>query len=182
MKKTFYETLWSLLENQGILQKWFDEGLLVTRKNTTFWTPKALELLGLEESIGGVNLSDEEPKKKPREVTVSLNESIDWLEDFLVKFSVKNIGISGKSGNIKAVSKKMSIFLKENDYTKEEILLAVDLYIQTLKKSNNLQFIQEAHYFISKQHNGIVVSNLSKWCEEVRNSGGNKKYTSHTLI
>jgi len=82
MKKTFYETMWSLLEKQGILQQWYDEGLLVTKKNITFWTPKALELLGLEESIGGVNLNNQAPTTKAKEVTSSkATEMLTWLDD-----------------------------------------------------------------------------------------------------
>ena len=119
--------MWSLLEKQGILQKWFDEGLLVTKKNTTFWTPKALELLGLEASIGGVNLSDEEPKKVARVVTPSVVVGLlDWVDEFANKFGAKNIGIAGKGGNMKAIVKKMHQFLSEYDYTKEEILKMIE--------------------------------------------------------
>ena len=172
--------MWSLLENQGILQQWFDEGLLVTKKNTTFWTPKALELLGLEESIGGVNLSDK-PGQKPREVKVDLLQ--DLSKEFASKFSAKAIGVPGKGGNTVAVSKKIEKFLKDYDYTVEEILKAIDLYIADLKKTNGLRYVQEAHYFISKIHNGVNVSNLAKWCEEVRaDKGGDKGYTSHTIL
>lgn len=177
MKKTFYETMWSLLEKQGVLQQWFDEGLLVTRKNTTFWTPKALEILGLEESIGGVKLNEEVPQK-PKTVTVP---TIDWIDEFALKFSVKNIGIAGKGGNIKAITKKMQQFLQENDYTKEEILAGVDLYLSNLKRSNSMAYVQEAHYFISKVQSGVQVSNLAKWCDEARN-GNSRPYTSHTIL
>jgi hypothetical protein len=180
MKKTFYETMWSILEKQGILQTWFDEGLLVTRKNTTFWTPKALELLGLEESIGGVNLNTEEPPKKARKVEVS-TDLLKWIDEFAMKFSVKNIGIAGKGGNLKAITKKMHEFLLEYDYTKEEILAGVDLYISSLKRTNSMAYIQEAHYFISKVQGGVQVSNLAKWCDEAKNGKG-KGYTSHTIL
>lgn len=182
MKKTFYETLWSLLEKQEILDKWFKEGLLVTKNNTTFWTPKALEILGLEESIGGVNLSDE-PGGKPREVETTAALDL-WVEEFAKKFSAKAIGVAGKGGNLPAVKKKMQHFLKEYDYTSAEILLAVDLYIVDLRKTNSMRFIQEAHYFVSKLHGGVLVSNLAKWCEEARMSkdGNNKGYTSHTVL
>jgi len=182
MKKTFYETMWSLLEKQGILQQWYDEGLLVTKKNITFWTPKALELLGLEESIGGVNLNNQAPTTKAKEVTSSkATEMLTWLDDFAIKFSVKNIGVAGKGGNMKAIAKKMHLFLSEYDYTKEEILAGVDLYLDNLKRTNSMAFVQEAHYFISKIHGGITISNLSKWCDEARN-GNNKRYTSHTIL
>ena len=174
--------MWSLLEKQGILQQWYDEGLLVTKKNITFWTPKALELLGLEESIGGVNLSNQEPKETARVVTSSVVVGLlEWINEFAIKFSVKNIGVAGKGGNIKAITKKMQLFLTEYDYTKEEILNAVDLYLDNLKRANNMTYVQEAHYFISKIHNGVQISNLSKWCDEARN-GNTKRYTSHTLL
>jgi hypothetical protein len=171
--------MWSLLEKEGILQKWFDDGLLVTKKNTTFWTPKALELLELKESLGGVNLSDK-PGPKAREVTVDIDEAA-FVADLAAKFSAKSIGIAGKGGNLRAISKKMQEFRKEYDYTNEEILAAVDLYLENQKRTNSMGFVQEAHYFISKLQGGVQVSNLSKWCEEVRN-GNNKRYTSHTIL
>jgi hypothetical protein len=182
MKKTFYETLWSLLEKQGILEKWFEEGLLVTKNNTTFWTPKALEILGLEESIGGVNLSDK-PGKKPREVEVDV-EFISLCTNYTSKFSARAIGIAGKGGNLPAVTKKMQQFLKEYDYTHQEILLGVDLYFADLRKTNAMRYVQEGHYFISKIIDKAPVSNLAKWCEEARNnkSGANNGYTSHTVL
>lgn len=181
MKKTFYETLWSLLEKQGILQKWFDEGLLVTRKNTTYWTPKALEILGLQESIGGVNLSDE-PGGKPKEVELTAVD-LDFLNQYVIKFNHKNLGVAGKGGNLKAITKKMTDFLKEYDYTHSEILKAVDMYIENLRKTNSLPYVQEAHYFISKLDTGKnPISNLAKWCDEVRTGNGNKGYTSHNVL
>jgi hypothetical protein len=184
MKKTFYETMWSILEKQGILQNWFDEGLLVTKKNTTFWTPKALEILGLEESIGGVNLSDQ-PGNKPREVepTVKVNQALtDLCVKLAAKFSLKEIGVSGKGGNVKAIEKKMTGFKKEFDYTDQEILTAVDLYLADQKRTGNMRFVQEAHYFVSKMIDKVPVSNLAKWCEEVRNGNSGKRYTSHTVL
>ena len=167
------------MEKQEILQKWFDEGLLITKKNTTFWTPKALEILELKESLGGVNLSNE-PGPKAREVAVSV-EDIAFATDFAAKFSARSTGIAGKGGNLRAISKKMQEFRKEYDYTKEEILASVDLYIDNQKRTNSINFIQEAHYFISKLQGGVQVSNLAKWCDEVRN-GNNKRYTSHTIL
>jgi hypothetical protein len=182
MKKTFYEIMWSLLEKQGTLQEWFDEGLLVTRNNTTFWTPKALDILGLEESIGGVNLSDK-PGKKPREVEVNV-EFISLCTNYANKFSARAIGVKGKGGNLPAVTKKMQQFVKDYDYTSDEILAAVDLYLADLKKTNAMRYVQEGHYFISKLIDKVPVSNLAKWCEEARNNKGgtNKGYTSHTVL
>jgi hypothetical protein len=176
--------MWSLLKKQGILQQWFDEGLLITKKNTTFWTPKALEILGLEESIGGVNWSDE-PGNKAREVEVTLivdQALTDLCSKFAAKFSLKEIGISGKGGNVKAIEKKMTIFKKEFDYTEQEILTAVDLYLSDQKKTGNMRFVQEAHYFVSKMIDKVPVSNLAKWCEEIRNGNSGKRYTSHTVL
>jgi hypothetical protein len=174
--------MWNLLEHEGILQKWFDEGLLVTRKNITFWTPKALEILGLQDSIGGVNLSDK-PSKKAREVEIDV-EFIDFCSTYAQKFTAKAIGVAGKGGNLAAIQKKMQQFLKENDYTKEEILFAVELYLADLRKTNAMRYVQEAHYFISKIMDKAPLSNLAKWCEEARNnkSGNSSGYTSHTIL
>lgn len=182
MKKTFYETLWSILEHQGVIDNWIEEGLLLKSRNTYSWSPKALQLVGLEASLGELKVTSEPQPVSPQPTKKkSLDDEIEWLKDFLVKFSVRNIGIAGKSGNVKAVTKKMNQFLIDYDYTKEEILSAVDLYIANLKKTGSMAYIQEAHYFVSKIIGSVQTSNLAKWCEEVR-GGNSQQYTSHTIL
>lgn len=200
MKKPFYEVLWHMARKEGFISKLLEEGYLINTQNTYAWTPKAQDLIGLE-SVVGVFVSDEDASEEDVEYTGStLEESlvgkkttrkrkpveekeIIWLEEFMAKFSVKNIGVSGKSSNKRAVLKKMNQFLSDYDYTKEEILEATDSYIVNLKGTNSMKFIQESHYFISKLIEGVPTSNLAKWCEEVRNNGGSsKRYTSHTIL
>jgi len=177
MKKTFYEILWSLLEKEGIKDKWIEEGLLVSTKNTYSWSPKALDLLRLEASIGELRV-DENVKVSPK---VKVAVDLSWIDDYVVKFSHKKIGIAGKATDKKTVLKKMENFMLEYDYTIEEILGGTDLYVDNLLSTGNINFVQECGYFISKVVDKVPTSNLAKWCEEFRN-GGAKRYTSHNIL
>ena len=177
MKKTFYEILWSLIEKDGIKDKWIEEGLLIATKNTYSWSPKALDLLRLEASIGELKVDDQVKLSPKARVVVDLS----WIEDYVCKFSHKKIGIAGKATDKKTVLKKMEKFMLEYEYSVEEILGATDLYVDNLLTSKNINFIQECGYFISKVIDGVVTSNLAKWCEEYRN-GGAKRYTSHNIL
>lgn len=195
MKKTFYEILWSLADKEGLVDKWKEDGILAENKLTYSWTPKALEKLGLSGSIGNLVLkqdSDSLPNsesfnlspvsaKKETKSKAGEEATLDWIDDYMFKFSQTKIGIPGKAGDKKGVTKKMIKFLKEYDYTQQEILAATDLYIRNLMESKNIRFIQECGYFISKTTEGVQKSNLATWCEEVRKGGG-KRYTSHNVL
>ena len=177
MKKTFYEILWSLLEKEGIKDKWIEEGLLISTKNTYSWSPKVLDLLRLEASIGELRV-DEDVKVSPK---VKVAVDLSWIDDYVVKFSHKKIGIAGKATDKKTVLKKMENFMLEYDYTIEEILGGTDLYVDNLLSTGSINFVQECGYFISKVVDKVPTSNLAKWCEEFRN-GGAKRYTSHNIL
>jgi hypothetical protein len=177
MKKTFYEILWSLLEKEGIKDKWIEHGLLIQTKDTYSWSPKALDLLRLEASIGELKFEGSSKEKSKPKVVVNLS----WIDDYIVKFSHKKIGIAGKATDKKTVLKKMEKFLVEYDYTREEILGGTDLYVDNLLTSGGIAYVQECGYFISKVIDGVPTSNLAKWCEEFRN-GGAKRYTSHNIL
>lgn len=196
MKKTFYEILWSLAEKEGLVSKWKEDGSLIVNKQTYTWSPKALEKLGLSASIGELviksegdtlptsesfNLSTSIEQKSKSKKTEEEEVTIDWIDDYMFKFSHTKTGVPGKAGDKKDVIKKMIKFLKDYDFTKDEILKAVDLYIANLVSNNSIRFIQECGYFISKKVEGITKSNLATWCAEVRNGGG-KKYTSHNVL
>jgi len=195
MKKTFYEILWSLAEKEGLLSKWKEDGYLIVNKQTYSWSPKALDKLGLSASIGELVIKSDEdnlPTSENFNLSTTIeqvskskktedNFTIDWIDDYMFKFSQTKIGVPGKAGDKKDVVKKMSKFLKDYDFTKDEILKAVDLYIGNLVSNNAIRFIQECGYFISKRVEGITKSSLATWCTEVRNGGG-KKYTSHNVL
>ena len=177
MKKSFYEIAWSLLEKEGLVEKWINEGLLISSKGTLSWTPKTLENLHLTESVGVLKTSVKADKTSPKEEVEIL-----WVDEFMFKFSYKKIGIPGKAGDKKAVLKKLTKFMLDYDYTKEEIFLAIDLYVDNLLRTNSMKFIQECGYFISKTVEGVTTSNLAKWCVEARNGGNAQRYTSHNVL
>lgn len=195
MKKPFYEVLWHIAKKEGLISKLLSEGYLINTKDTYAWTSKTLESIGLE-SVVGVLISEDESEDYPdipfnglpnktskSSKKVDLEKDIEWIEEFMQKFANKNVGVSGKSSNKKAVVKKMNQYLIDYDFSKEEIITATEAYIDNLKNTNSIRFIQESHYFISKVVEGVQTSNLAKWCEEVRNNGGSaKKYTSHTIL
>jgi hypothetical protein len=189
MKKTFYEILWSLAAKEGLLDKWKTEGILLENNLTYAWSPIALEKLGLLASIGELSkddnselILDSEHQLIPKTEKQKKEPNVDWIDEYIAKFSAKKIGVPGKAGDKKGVVVKMKKFLQEYDYTREEILGAVDLYIDNLHKTASIRFIQECGYFISKTTDGVKKSNLSVWCDEYRRSGGSKRYTSHNII
>jgi hypothetical protein len=156
-KITFYEVLWELLKKERKIEEWVALGLLVQKENEWFWTPEALEGIGVNSAL-------------------SLTSEIDWLEEYVSKFSKKNIGISGKTSNLKLVGDKMSRFIKEFNFNKETILGATDLYIRHWKRQGTPQFIREAHYFVFKRtEKGTETSDLATWCENYLREGNQPK-------
>lgn len=144
---TFYEVLWELLKKEKKLEEWQALGLLVQKQNEWFWTPEALNEIGVEKAL-------------------SLTQEVDWVEEYIQKFSKKNIGIAGKTSNSKQVADKMSRFIKEFKFDKETILAATDQCIKHWKRQGTPQYIREAHYFIFKRtEKGSETSDLATWCE-----------------
>ena len=177
MKKSFYEIAWSLLEKEGLVTKWINEGLLIESRGTLAWSAKTLENLHLKEAVGVLKITTKTDKTSSKEEI-----EIPWIEEFMFKFSYKKTGIPGKAGDKKAIVKKLTKFMTDYDYTKEELFLAVDLYMDNLLRTNSMKFIQECGYFISKTVDGIITSNLAKWCVEARNGGNTQRYTSHNVL
>jgi hypothetical protein len=149
MKLTFYEVLWKILEKEKRLQQWVALGLLVRKENEWFWTPEALEFVGVGD---------------------------DWIPQFIEKFNRKNIGIVGKTSSVKQVTDKMTRFIKEHKFDRATILGATDMYISYWVKQGKPQFIREAHYFIYKRtERGSETSDLATWCETYLRDGDSKK-------
>jgi hypothetical protein len=205
MKRTFYEVLWAVCETEGRIDQWIEGGILLTNGTKYSWHPSVLDLCDASEIIGELvipNTSTPQSEKKeefirktPQQIirekqsnqfnqsNQAKSEDINWIEEFIQKFSAKNIGIPGKANGKTSVIKKMAKFLADNDYTKEEILGATDLYINTLKKQGSIKYIRDCIYFINKRIEGVDISDLAKWCEEYRNNGGSKNdYDSRTVL
>ena len=175
------------------MEKWIYEEKLLFNGTTYSWTPKALEDLNFEKSIGKLL------KDKHKDITTALPESPEpsepsvkssskeivlsatFLGEFIGKFSTKNIGIAGKTTDKSSVVKRLIKFLTEYDYTLEEILQATDLYIDTLKQQGSIRFIRECGYFIYKKIDGVDQSDLAKWCYELKNGSG-PAYNSHQIL
>lgn len=92
---------------------------------------------------------------------------LDWIEEYRNLFDKSNIGVAGKKSTSKSCQNKMEKFLKEYNYSKQQILEATKLYIS---KTNPL-YIRQADYFISKIVDGTETSTLATWCEEIKNQG-----------
>jgi hypothetical protein len=203
MKRTFYEILWTVCEVEGKIDEWIKGGILISNGTKYSWHPSVLGLSDANEIIGELVIknipkineekkqefltanAEEFVRKNPEQFIRNKKEAvvIEWVDDFIQKFSIKNIGIAGKASSKPGVIKKMAKFLADTDYTKEEILAATDLYINTLKKQGSIRYIRDCIYFINKKIDGVDVSDLQKWCEEYRNNGGSKNdYDSRTIL
>lgn len=187
MRKTFYDVLWALCETKGLLAEWREEGLLLYSNSKYSWSPRVNEILNSEElKIVSSLLIPEQPTEEivqpTTKKTPKVFAEIEWLEQFAEKFSRKNLGFSGKVTDKKTTLQKMHKFLETYDYTKDEILAATDMYIDSLKRSGSIKFIRTSGYFISKIIDGVQQSDLASWCEEYRNTGSKGNYNSRGII
>lgn len=189
MKKTFYEILWELCDHYGLVEEWKESGVLLHSNSRFAWSPLVNTVLGSDAEIVGKLKEDtkelEDYDKNLRSKTKTrktYEEPIEWIDKFRDKFSSKNLGVTGKTTDIKTVTKKMNMFLEDYDYTQEEILGATDLYIKTLKNSGSINYVRGCGYFISKKIDGINQSDLAAYCELYRNGGDSKGYNSRTIL
>lgn len=186
MKKTFYDVLWALCEKEGLIAKWKEEGLLLDSNSKYSWHPNVNFKLGEEDMqvVGALTVDEHKLTKVdlPKTKTPKVYEDILWLDEFSKKFNRQSIGFSGKVSDRKSTLEKMHKFLEKYDYTKEEILAATDMYIDSMKRSNSIKFIRNSGYFISKVIDGVQQSDLASWCEEYRNTGSKGNYTSRNII
>jgi len=185
VKKSFYDVLWALCEDKGIIEYWISEGLLGKSNDTFYWTAKAQNKFNytvVGERKGSVELpvskkQTEKQKKEEFDSKVSENK----LEEFLSLFSSKNLGISGKrTPHITVVKKLIKFFEDYPMYNMDTIIRATKLYIEDHKKNGTMQYIRECGYFIYKKIDGIDQSDLAKWCQEAQDGG--QSYTSRTIL
>ena len=116
-----------------------------------------LDFLSIESSY-----SDYKEKKIIKKSNRVINEGFD---EFIEEYRKLWKGLKpGSMGSENACKEKMLRWMGENpNYTKEDILKAARIYINSL---NNYQYLQAAHYFIYKKDGKEEDSRLSAFVEE----------------
>ena len=116
-----------------------------------------LDFLSIESSYS--NYKEKKIIKKSNRV---INEGFD---EFIEEYRKLWKGLKpGSMGSENACKEKMLRWMGENpNYTKEDILKAAKIYINSL---NNYQYLQAAHYFIYKKDGKEEDSRLSAFIEE----------------
>ena len=108
------------------------------------------------------NYSNYKEKKVVKKSNRVINEGFDeFIEEYRSIWKGLKLGAMGSPG---ACKEKMLRWMGENpNYTKEDILKAAKIYINSL---NNYQYLQAAHYFIYKKDGKEEDSRLSAFIEE----------------
>ena len=108
------------------------------------------------------NYSNYKEKKIIKKSNRVINEGFDeFIEEYRNLWKGLKVGSMGSPG---ACKEKMLRWMKENpNYSKEDILKAARIYINSL---NNYQYLQAAHYFIYKKDGKEEDSRLSAFIEE----------------
>jgi len=108
------------------------------------------------------NYSDYKEKKIIKKSNRVINEGFDeFIEEYRNLWKGLKVG---SMGSPMACKEKMLRWMGENpNYTKEDILKAAKIYINSL---NNYQYLQAAHYFIYKKDGKEEDSRLSAFIEE----------------
>ena len=116
-----------------------------------------LDFLSIESSY-----SDYKSKKVIKKSTRTISEGFDeFIEEYRNLWKGLKVGSMGSPN---ACKEKMLRWMRENpNYTKEDILKAAKIYINSL---NNYQYLQAAHYFIYKKDGKEEDSRLSAFIEE----------------
>jgi hypothetical protein len=116
-----------------------------------------LDFLSIESSY-----SDYKEKKIVKKSNRVINEGFDeFIEDYRNLWKGLKVG---SMGSPMACKEKMLRWMGENpNYSKEDILKAAKIYINSL---NNYQYLQAAHYFIYKKDGKEEDSRLSAFIEE----------------
>ena len=116
-----------------------------------------LDFLSIESSY-----SDYKEKKIIKKSNRVINEGFDeFIEEYRNLWKGLKVG---SMGSPMACKEKMLRWMGENpNYSKEDILKAAKIYINSL---NNYQYLQAAHYFIYKKDGKEEDSRLSAFIEE----------------
>ena len=140
----------SLQEKQFI--KLIDQEIIIREKSKLL-----LDFLSIESSY-----SDYKSKKVVKKSTRTISEGFDeFIEEYRNLWKGLKVG---SMGSPMACKEKMLRWMGENpNYSKEDILKAARIYINSL---NNYQYLQAAHYFIYKKDGKEEDSRLSAFIEE----------------
>ena len=146
----FYEDFESL-QDKGFI-KLIGENFIIREKGKLL-----LDFLSIES-----NYSDYKNKKIIKKSNRVINEGFDeFIEEYRNLWKGLKVG---SMGSPIACKEKMERWMKENpNYSKEDILKAAKIYINSL---NNYQYLQAAHYFIYKKDGKEEDSRLSAFIEE----------------
>jgi hypothetical protein len=108
------------------------------------------------------NYSNYKEKKIIKKSNRVINEGFDeFIEEYRNLWKGLKVG---SMGSFNACKEKMERWMKENpNYSKEDIIKAAKIYINSL---NNYQYLQAAHYFIYKKDGKEEDSRLSAFIEE----------------
>lgn len=141
----------SILEIKGFIKRNGSE-IILREKGKLL-----LEFLSIES-----NYSNYKEKKIIKKSNRIINEGFDeFIEEYRNLWKGLKVGSMGSPN---ACKEKMERWMKENpNYSKEDILKAAKIYINSL---NNYQYLQAAHYFIYKKDGKEEDSRLSAFIEE----------------
>ena len=141
------------LHNKLFVKYNYQEGSIELREKGKL----LLDFLSIESSY-----SDYKEKKIIKKSNRVINEGFDeFIEEYRSIWKGLKLGAMGSPG---ACKEKMLRWMGENpNYSKEDILKAAKIYINSL---NNYQYLQAAHYFIYKKDGKEEDSRLSAFVEE----------------
>ena len=139
------------LEQKGFIKRNLSEVILREKSKLL------LDFLSIES-----NYSNYKEKKIIKKSNRVINEGFDeFIEEYRNLWKGLKVGSMGSPG---ACKEKMLRWMGENpNYSKEDILKAAKIYINSL---NNYQYLQAAHYFIYKKDGKEEDSRLSAFIEE----------------
>lgn len=139
-----------------------DKGFVKHSEGQIILREKSKLLLELCE-IDSINLLKDKSKIKKSSRAINLE-----LDDFIKEFRMLWKGLKpGSMGSEKACRDKMYKWMQDNpSYKKEDILKSAKLYIKSL---DNLNYLQQADYFIYKKDIHGESSRLSAFIDEIDN-------------
>ena len=145
------ESWFTSLEQKGFIKRNLSEVILREKSKLL------LDFLSIES-----NYSNYKEKKIIKKSNRVINEGFD---EFIEEYRKLWKGLKpGSMGSENACKEKMERWMKENpNYSKEDILKAAKIYINSL---NNYQYLQAAHYFIYKKDGKEEDSRLSAFINE----------------
>ena len=136
---------------------------IITEEDKIILRQQSIDLI--EFSLIEADISFNNKKKQVKLSQRALNKTV---EEFVQDFRKKWHGLKrGAMGDKDACQQKLVRWMQNNpEYTKEQILKAADLYLDT--EGANPQFLQRADYFIYKQDtHKNEASRLSAYIEEI---------------